>query len=90
MKKEYKKQKGENLARWCERIAAACQGRSLEEVHEMISEVSKTSYIEGVHAEREISKKYGRAEELGIDLKDRYDYGEEDKRGSKDNPTKTD
>ena len=90
MKKEYKKQKGENLARWCERIAAACQGRSLEEVHEMISEVSKISYIEGVHAEQEISKKYGRAEELGIELKDRYDYGEEDKRGSKDNPTKTD
>ena len=63
MKKEYKKQKGENLARWCERIAAACQGRSLEEVHEMIREVSVTSYTEGVHAERAISKKYGRAEE---------------------------
>ena len=59
MKKEYKKQKGENLAQWCERIAAACQGRSLEEVHEMISEVSKTSYIAGVHAEREDSAKFG-------------------------------
>ena len=58
MKKEYKKQKGENLAQWCERIAAACQGRSLTEVHEMISEVSKTSYIEGVNAEREVSRKY--------------------------------
>ena len=57
MKKEYKKQKGENLAQWCERIAAACQGRSLTEVHEMISEVSKISYIEGVHAEREVSRK---------------------------------
>jgi hypothetical protein len=43
MKKEYKKQKGENLARWCERIAAACQGRSLSEVHEMISEVGLSS-----------------------------------------------
>ena len=52
MKKEYKKQKTENLAQWVERIAAACQGRSLKEVHEMISEVSKTSYIEGVHAAR--------------------------------------
>ena len=59
MMKEYKKQKGENLAQWCERIAAACQGRSLSEVHEMISEVSKTSYIEGVHAEREVSAKFG-------------------------------
>lgn len=58
MKKEYKKRKGENLAQWCERIAAACQGRPLEEVHEMISEVSKTSYIAGVQAEREISAKY--------------------------------
>ena len=58
MKKEYKKQKGENLAQWCERIAAACQGRSLTEVHEMISEVSKTSYIEGVHAKREVGKKH--------------------------------
>ena len=59
MKKEYKKQKGENLAQWCERIAAACQGRSLSEVHEMIREVSVTSYIDGVHAEREGSAKFG-------------------------------
>jgi hypothetical protein len=59
MKMEYKKQKGENLAQWVERIAAACQGRSLSEVHEMISEVSKTSYIAGVHAEREVSAKFG-------------------------------
>ena len=58
MKKEYRKRKGENLAQWCERIAAACQGRPLEEVHEMISEVSKTSYIAGVQAERELNKKY--------------------------------
>ena len=58
--KEYRKKKGENLTKWCERIAAACQGRSLSEVHEMISEVSKTSYIDGVIAERKINKKYGR------------------------------
>ena len=58
-KKEYQKRKDENLARWCERIAAMCCGRSLAEVHEMISEVSKTSYIEGVHAEREVSAKFG-------------------------------
>ena len=59
-KKEYQKRKDENLARWCERIAAMCCGRSLNEVHEMISEVSKTSYIEGVHAEREINAKYSK------------------------------
>lgn len=60
MKKEYRKRKDENLAQWVERIAAACQGRSLKEVHEMISEVSKTSYFEGIEAEREIHKKYSR------------------------------
>ncbi len=59
-KKEYQKRKDENLAQWCERIAAMCCGRSLAEVHEMISEVSKISYIEGVHAEREVNKKFGR------------------------------
>lgn len=57
-KKDYQKRKDENLARWVERIAAMCCGRSLQDVHQMISEVSKTSYIEGVHAEREINNKY--------------------------------
>ena len=56
---EYQKRKDENLAQWVERIAAMCQGRSLQDVHAMISEVSKTSYIEGVHAEREVSAKFG-------------------------------
>ena len=55
---EYQKRKDENMAQWVERIAAMCQGRSLQDVHAMISEVSKTSYIEGVHAEREINAKY--------------------------------
>lgn len=59
-KKEYQKRKDENLARWCERIAGMCCGRSLNDVLEMVSEVSKTSYIEGVHAEMEVNKKYGR------------------------------
>lgn len=48
-KKDYQKRKSENLDQWCERIAAMCQGRSLKELHEMILEVSKTSYFEGVH-----------------------------------------
>lgn len=56
--KEYQKRKDENLARWVERIAAMCQGRSLQDVHTMISEVSKTSYIEGVLTERNISAKF--------------------------------
>jgi hypothetical protein len=37
-----------------------CCGRSLNDVLAMISEVSKTSYIEGVHAEREVNKKIGK------------------------------
>ena len=55
MNTEYKKRNDENLAQWCERIAAACQGRSLQEIHEMISEVSKESYIVGVQAGRKFS-----------------------------------
>ena len=60
MQKEYKKRNDENLAQWVERIAAACQGRSLKEVHEMIREVSIVSYTEGTNVERELHKKYGR------------------------------
>jgi len=59
-KKDYQKRKDENLSQWCERIAAMCCGRSLNDVFEMISEVSKTSYIAGAHAEREINEKFGR------------------------------
>ena len=56
--KEYQKRKSENLAQWVERIATMCQDRSFQDVHTMISEVSKTSYIEGVLAEREINARY--------------------------------
>lgn len=47
MNKQYKKREDESLGQWSERIAAACQGRSLAEVCEMIAEVSKTSYLIG-------------------------------------------
>ena len=53
-KKEYKKKNSENLAQWCERIAAMCCGRSLEDVLDMIIEVSKTSYFEGIDTERQM------------------------------------
>lgn len=53
-KKEYKKKNSENLAHWCERIAAMCCGRSLEDVLDMIIEVSKTSYFEGIETERKM------------------------------------
>ena len=50
MKKEYKKRKGETLADWVQRLAPAIQGRSLTEVHDILHDLSVTSYIEGVHA----------------------------------------
>lgn len=60
VKKEYKKRKNENLAQWVDRLAPACQGRSLTEVHEMLTELSKTSYIEGCHVVDDLNKKFGR------------------------------
>lgn len=57
MKKEYKKRKDENLAQWIDRLAPAYQGRSLAEVHDMLTELSKTSYIEGVNAMNATMKK---------------------------------
>jgi len=58
MKKEYKKRKDENLAGWIDRLAPACQRRSLTEVHEMLLELSKTSFIAGALAEREVIEKF--------------------------------
>lgn len=55
MNKEYKKRSDENFAQWIERIAAACQGKSLEEVREMITEVCKQGYIKGVQSGRKFS-----------------------------------
>ena len=58
MKKEHKKRKDENLAQWVARLVPCMMGKGLAEVHDMVTEISKVSYIAGVHAQQEIDKKY--------------------------------
>ena len=58
MEKEYKKRKGENLARWIDRLAPACCGRGLADVHDILTMLSKESYIEGVIDERRRHNNY--------------------------------
>lgn len=48
MKKEYRRRRNENLAQWIERIVPAMQGILLVDLHDMVTEVSKESYIAGV------------------------------------------
>ena len=59
--KEYQKRKDENLAQWVERLAADVMWNRIEPetIHDILSEVSVTSYIDGVNAEREVSAKFG-------------------------------
>ena len=57
MNKEFKKRKSENLSQWIERLAPAIQGRSLVEVHEILRELSWTSYVCGSDAAAKINKK---------------------------------
>ena len=59
MKKQFKKRKTETLAEWIDRIYISCYELEPIEFHDILSEVSKTSYIEGVLTERELNKKYG-------------------------------
>ena len=58
MKKEYKKQKGESLAMWRERLA---QEFNLDhKMQELLREVSITSYIHGTNTIIDTLKKEGR------------------------------
>lgn len=57
MEKKYKKRKGENLAQWIDRLAPACCGRALSDVHDILTMLSKQSYIEGFHDGEEIKDK---------------------------------
>lgn len=59
MKKIFKKRKTETLSEWIDRIYISCQELEAIELHDILSEVSKVSYIEGVQTERELNKKYG-------------------------------
>lgn len=57
MEKIYKKRKGENLAQWIDRLAPACCGRALKDVHDILTMLSKQSYIEGFHDGEKIQTK---------------------------------
>ena len=52
MKKEYKKQKGETLGTWVERLSKDVPWQRLapHDIKETLHEVSVTSYTEGVQA----------------------------------------
>jgi hypothetical protein len=57
MKRELKKRKDERLGQWYERIAPLCVGMTATQLHEVLREVSITSYAEGGNAAIEIMKK---------------------------------
>lgn len=47
MKRQLKQRKGETLGEWCERIAPLCTGLSAKEIHEVLHQVSVSSYATG-------------------------------------------
>lgn len=62
IKKQYQKREGEMLYEWVHRLAYDVLWSRMEpdERKEILSEVSKQSYFEGVHMVEEIDKKYQR------------------------------
>lgn len=60
MKRGLNKRKDERLCDWCDRLAAAMMVRmpDHEELRDILGEVSKQSYIEGVNTERELQRKW--------------------------------
>lgn len=57
MNKRLRKREGETLAQWCERIAPECKDMSLTDLRETLNIVSRTSYIEGILAEKTVNEK---------------------------------
>lgn len=70
MNKRYKKEAGENLTVWGERLSKAIITDKLSqtEIFEVLNEVSKESYFEGVFVERELNKKFNEIEEQKNEL----------------------
>lgn len=54
----HKIRKDETLHAWVERLAPMCVGMDAEALEEVLSEVSRTSYIRGANAVNEIKRKY--------------------------------
>jgi hypothetical protein len=57
MRREIKKRKDERLVQWYKRIAPLCVGMTAAQLHEVLREVSVTSYTEGSNAAIEIMMK---------------------------------
>ena len=53
MKRELKRRKGEVLWQWCVRLA-----NGNKDFEDILREVSKESYIEGINTEREMQRKW--------------------------------
>ena len=53
MKRELKRRKGEVLWQWCVRLA-----NGNKDFEDILREVSKVSYIEGINTEREMQRKW--------------------------------
>lgn len=58
MKKEYKIQKNETLAQYCDRMAIVCEGKNAKEIRDILHEVSVASYIKGSNTTEEIYRKF--------------------------------
>ena len=50
--------KDETLHDWVKRLAKMCAGMDAEALEEVLSEVSKTSYIRGANTVNELKRKY--------------------------------
>ena len=60
MKKEYKKQSNETLGQYCDRMAIVCEGKSAQEIRDILHEVSVASYIEGSNVVEELYRKFAK------------------------------
>lgn len=49
MENTLKRRNDESLHQWISRIAPRCKAMEADEIHEVLTEVSRVSYTEGVH-----------------------------------------
>ena len=59
MKKEYRIQKNETLAQYCDRMSIVCEGKNAKEIRDILHEVSVASYIKGSQTAEELYRKFG-------------------------------
>lgn len=70
MNRKYKKKASENLELWCIRLSKLINTNKLtqDELFEVLHELSKTSYIEGIKTQQEVDKKCKEIEEQKNEL----------------------